>query len=101
MTENDAMEEDDDDLGVALDEDGNPMPKGEIALNQEKRETIRVAQREREKGLDRRRTKKGKRAKKGVKTKAWIVRKKEQMKLKGRTVAGDSKFTGRKRKPKF
>jgi 18S rRNA (guanine1575-N7)-methyltransferase len=39
--------------------------------------------------------------KKVVKSKQWIQNKKEKMRLKGRDCANDSKFTARKRKPKF
>ena len=38
---------------------------------------------------------------KGVKTRDWIQGKKERQRKQGKTVAKDSKFTGRKRKPKF
>lgn len=34
-------------------------------------------------------------------SKAWIIKKKEQMERKGKVVKATSKFTGRKRKPKF
>lgn len=37
----------------------------------------------------------------GVKTKEWIVNKKERMKRQGKEVKSDSKFTGRKRKDRF
>jgi 18S rRNA (guanine1575-N7)-methyltransferase len=43
----------------------------------------------------------GKKKAGGVKTKSWILKKKDQMRLKGMQVAGDSKFTGRKRKARF
>ena len=33
--------------------------------------------------------------------KAWILRKKEQMERKGKVVKASSKYTGRKRGPKF
>ncbi|KNE71125.1 hypothetical protein AMAG_15794 [Allomyces macrogynus ATCC 38327] len=49
---------------------------------------------------DRASVRKGKR--KGIKDKEWIQNKKEQMRKKGdKKVANDSKFTGRKRRPKF
>ena len=37
----------------------------------------------------------------GVKTKEWIVAKKERQRRQGKTVIADSKFTGRKRRPRF
>ena len=37
----------------------------------------------------------------GVKTKEWIVAKKERQRRQGKTVVADSKYTGRKRKPRF
>ncbi|KAL9106703.1 MAG: hypothetical protein Q9227_008272 [Pyrenula ochraceoflavens] len=44
----------------------------------------------------------GRRKAKEVKgSKAWVIRKKEQMRNKGKTVKSDSKYTGRRRKPKF
>ncbi|ORZ38329.1 williams-Beuren syndrome critical region protein 22 [Catenaria anguillulae PL171] len=49
---------------------------------------------------DRQRVRKGNR--KAIKDKDWILNKKEQMRKKGdKKVANDSKYTGRKRKPKF
>ena len=45
--------------------------------------------------------KRGKQKAGGVKSKEWILKKKDQMRMKGRDVANHSKFTGRKRKPKF
>ncbi|KAI9598288.1 S-adenosyl-L-methionine-dependent methyltransferase [Syncephalis fuscata] len=38
---------------------------------------------------------------KGVKDKDWVVRKKELMRKRGKKVAEDSKYTARKRKPRF
>jgi 18S rRNA (guanine1575-N7)-methyltransferase len=38
---------------------------------------------------------------KGIKTHAWIVAKKDRMRKQGRTVAKNSKYTGRRRNPKF
>ncbi|KAL9619610.1 MAG: hypothetical protein Q9160_005797 [Pyrenula sp. 1 TL-2023] len=50
----------------------------------------------------RRRKTAGKRDKAHVKgSKEWVLRKKEQMKGKGKIVKPDSKYTGRKRRPKF
>jgi 18S rRNA (guanine1575-N7)-methyltransferase len=48
-------------------------------------------------------TKKGKihRKKKGVKTKEWIVQKKDTQRRQGKDVRPDTRFTGRKRKDKF
>ncbi|KAF2647558.1 williams Beuren syndrome chromosome region 22 protein-like protein [Lophiostoma macrostomum CBS 122681] len=54
--------------------------------------------------VDQRRGGKGKGAKRGVEqkgSKAWIVRKKEQMERKGKVVKASSKYTGRKRRIAF
>jgi len=45
------------------------------------------------------RKKKGKQT--NVKGKAWVLKKKDQMRDKGKTVAKDSKYTARNRKPRF
>ena len=44
---------------------------------------------------------KGGKERAGVKTKDWILAKKERQRRQGKTVIPDSKFTGRKRKPRF
>ena len=45
--------------------------------------------------------KRGKLKEGGYKSKEWILKKKVQMRARGRDVAKNSKFTGRKRKPRF
>ncbi|CAD7954531.1 unnamed protein product [Amoebophrya sp. A25] len=85
----DGMDVDEDGSENDSDEDGNGRTSG-------KQETVKVEQRERQK---RKKTKTGKLS--SVKTKDWIVKKKEQMRSRGQVVKQDSKFTGRKRKPKF
>jgi 18S rRNA (guanine1575-N7)-methyltransferase len=46
-------------------------------------------------------TKRGRAGRKDVKSKEWIMAKKERMKKQGKSVKTDSKFTGRKRKDRF
>jgi 18S rRNA (guanine1575-N7)-methyltransferase len=38
---------------------------------------------------------------KNIKDKDWVLRKKELMRKRGKKVAEDSKYTARKRKPRF
>jgi 18S rRNA (guanine1575-N7)-methyltransferase len=42
-----------------------------------------------------------KKERKNIKDKEWVLRKKEQMRRRGKKVAADSKYTARKRGPKF
>ena len=73
--------------------------EGEAKEEEDERRTVMVG-----KVRDRRTGGKGGKAGKeraGVKTKEWIVAKKERQRRQGKTVIADSKYTGRKRKPRF
>ncbi len=79
-----------------------PMPTGlngeepaEGGATEGPRDHVQMAQRERS-------NKKGKSSKRvEVKKKDWIEAKKERRRAQGKKTAGDSKFTGRSRGPKF
>ncbi|CAD7926063.1 unnamed protein product [Amoebophrya sp. A120] len=80
-----------------VDSDCEDDSDGENTARNQQQETIKVEQRE--KVQKKRKNKAGKVS--SVKTKDWIVKKKEQQRAKGQVVKKDSKFTGRKRKPRF
>jgi len=65
---------------------------------EQQRETVLFSRKEREKGKPHRRADG---ARPSVKSKEWIQNKKERQRRQGKDVVHDSKYTGRKRKPKF
>lgn len=73
-----------------------PTARVWIADESSQRPGVRYAGRERELGRKRSKSKKP-----GVKSREWIINKKERQRKQGNEVREDSKYTARKRKPKF